>query len=136
MDTILNHWVKNPELVERPPTVALIWSLNGYASVKTEESYYLSIMTHPGSVLVCAEERPVGDTAEDMTPFKPLLFLQHFSETRITPQFFSFSAFHQPPIQRNTHAKREGPMRPSDPSPFVPRSAVPLQGQACLCVHV
>lgn len=83
MDIFFNHWLKNTELVQRLKRVALILPFSGICFNDNWRILLFKYCDAPGSVLICVEERSVGDITEDRTPsFKLLLFSQNFSVIR------------------------------------------------------
>lgn len=129
MDIFFNHWLKNTELVQRLKRVALILPFSGICFNDNWRILLFKYCDAPGSVLICVEERSVGDTTEDRTPsFKLLLFSQIFCDQKM-PELFSLSSSHQPP-SKQTHMHRGKELwDPFFPFPFTPRPTLPLQSQ-------
>lgn len=127
MDIFFNHWLKNTELVQRLKRVALILPFSGICFNDNWRILLFKYCDAPGSVLICVEERSVGDTTEDRTPsFKLLLFSQNFSVIRKCLSSFLCPLLTNP--HPNKHTCTEG--KNSETLFFL---FLLHQGRLCLC---
>lgn len=81
-DTILNHWVKNAELVQRSPTMALILSFSG---IRFRENQRILLFKYWNPPWFCSDmctREVCGSRYRKHNSFPSRLFSQHFSVTR------------------------------------------------------